>query len=74
MSQQLYAIGPAGRPGPAVGPATGNQLRLQLLGGFRLEVAGTRVALPTHAKRVQFPARAGAGRLRAGAFGWPVES
>ena len=49
MSHQLSVIRTSDRPGTAT---THAGLQLQLLGGFRLEVAGVPVALPTHAKRV----------------------
>lgn len=49
MSQQLSVIRTVGRTGPAT---TDTELHLHLLGGFRLEIAGTQVSLPTHAKRV----------------------
>jgi DNA-binding SARP family transcriptional activator len=54
VSQQLIALRRDATPGavPGTVPGAETELELTLLGGFRLEIAGTRISLPTHAKRV----------------------
>lgn len=73
MSQHLIEIRPAGRSGAAHAEA---DLRLQLLGGFRLQRADSPVSLPTHAKRVlvylsvSTPAGSGCSRATLAAQLW----
>jgi DNA-binding SARP family transcriptional activator len=50
VTEQLIATRRSGGPRPAAG--TGADLQMHLLGGFRLQLGGAPISLPTHAKRV----------------------